>query len=396
MLSFEEASSSRRLRRGNDRNINSITVICFFFYSRPVWPTFTLLKLVRPPKIAGRDSPRASATKSSCTSVSSLACRAFDRRSVQNAHIIEHNANRSLREDRLRMPWTRRCGAAMWWRRGSSESARGSRDADGWEELKRNETKRKEGRGAWMKERAARPEKLNRKDHQVESGVGKICQAPSSVEREHERERVSFPFFFPRFVVFVSLRIYRPVRRRILSIVCQSETGTRPETELPRARVCKLQQEGTIARPCVKNEDIQMEIWFYINHLVEAAAAAAASFYLTEANSSLSCLIFRSLLASNSISPFIERVPSCFSRRDSSVRFRVPSISSLAMPSPLCTFFFTLFFSLLKASWPARSSRWQKDSFVLSRRFQLIFIVYLPGQVPPLRVEVKHPEMKQR
>ena len=149
----------------------------------------------------------------------------------------------------------------MWWRRGSSESARGSRDADGWEEPKRNETKRKGGRGDWMKEReAARPEKLNRKDHQVESGVGKICQAPSSVEREHGRERVSFPFFFPRFVVFVSLRTYRPVRRRILSIVCQSETGTRPETELPRARVCKLQQEGTIARPCVKNEDIQMEI----------------------------------------------------------------------------------------------------------------------------------------
>lgn len=114
-----------------------------------------------------------------------------------------------------------------------------------------------------MEEReAARPEKLNRKDHQVEPGVGKICQAPISAERE----RVSFPFFFfffPGFVGRFSPYLPSPIRRRILSTVYQSETGTRPsETELPRARAraCKLQQEGTIARPCVKNEDIQMEI----------------------------------------------------------------------------------------------------------------------------------------
>lgn len=101
-----------------------------------------------------------------------------------------------------------------------------------------------------MNEReAARPEKLNRKDHQVEAGVGKICQVPNSVKRERERERVSLPSIFFPISSIVSFRTYRPIHRRILSIVCQNETGIRPsETEQPRARANFSKRERSRGR----------------------------------------------------------------------------------------------------------------------------------------------------
>lgn len=193
--------------------------------------------------------------------------------------------------------------------------------------VRKTDEKRSEG-GQGKDREVARPEKLNCKDHR-RAGVGEIRQARRSVEREH-----LFSLLFSHFIGCFSVRAsVNPLDR-----APERDGNTPSETELLR----ELRRKGTIARSCVKNEDIQMEIWFYINQLVEAAAA---SFYLTE-QTSLSHSIVRSLFASN-VSPFVEHTPSRFSSRFEP-RFRVPLHIYLPLllsfnRLPRCASFFVCF-----------------------------------------------------
>lgn len=137
-----------------------------------------------------------------------------------------------------------------------------------------------------------------------------------------------------------------------------------------RSRNEAAESEGTIARPCVKNEDIQMEIWFYINHQPRPSPRRSVW--------QLFCL--------PSLRPFLSRSLPSFS----SLREIGAYISLRCLPSPFSFSRFDPRFPArsrspraLRRSFEARdrrSYRWQRDSFVLSRRFQLIFIVYLPEQ----------------
>lgn len=100
------------------------------------------------------------------------------------------------------------------------------------------------------------------------------------------------------------------------------------------------------------------------------------------------------------LTTFLSPLASSFSLSRASFSLLLPSISSLRritrayflVPSSLSVLIFAIRPTILSAfaapralrrSFETRdrcSYRWQRDSFVLSRRFQLIFIVYLPGQ----------------
>lgn len=137
----------------------------------------------------------------------------------------------------------------------------------------------------------------------------------------------------------------------------------------------KRSRRETIARSCVKNEDIQMEIWFYINHQPESSPRR--SVWLLFCLLSLPLFLFHTL---PSVSFFLSSPPFIGSRAHISLR---------RLPSPVSSSRFDPRFSarsrsscspsLFRDAWPC-SYRWQRDSFVLSRRFQLIFIVYLSDQ----------------
>jgi len=146
-----------------------------------------------------------------------------------------------------------------------------------------------------------------------------------------------------------------------------------------RSRNEAAKSEETIARPCVKNEDIQMEIWFYINHQPGPSPHRFARLLFCLPSLPLFLPRFLPLLSFvHLFLLFIESTRIYISLR----RLLSPFSSSRFDP---CSHDSRRARALraLRRSFEARDRRsywWQRDSFVLSRRFQLIFIVYLPDQ----------------
>lgn len=110
-----------------------------------------------------------------------------------------------------------------------------------------------------------------------------------------------------------------------------------------------------------------MEIWFYINH-----QPGPSPFCLTTFLSPLPLFLSCSF-SSSSFFPFSSSDPRVylFALSFFSVLIFAIRPTILGAPRALCPSF---------EARDRRSYRWQRDSFVLSRRFQLIFIVYLPDQ----------------
>lgn len=186
--------------------------------------------------------------------------------------------------------------------------------------------------------------KLNRTDHQ--ESIGEIA----SYSEVHSRA-----FVLPSFLKSEWRKRFWEEER----MQSGTEAYMRGSAKM-RSRNDAAESGETIARPCVKNEDIQMEIWFYINH--QARAVLPDHFSV----SPLALYLSLSFLS-------LHRIRAC--------------VSLLALSS-----FFVLIFAIRLTILSARSPllfreardrhlyRWQSDSFVLSRRFQLIFIVYLPDR----------------
>lgn len=119
-----------------------------------------------------------------------------------------------------------------------------------------------------------------------------------------------------------------------------------------------------IARPCVKNEDIQMEIWFYINH--QARTVLPGHFSVSPCSLSLPFFPFP---LSNPRVHLLLVLSSSFFVLIFAIRPTIPG-----------AFLFSCSSLLLREARDRHLYRWQRDSFVLSRRLQLIFIVYLPDR----------------
>lgn len=156
--------------------------------------------------------------------------------------------------------------------------------------------------------------KLNRTDHQ--ESIGEIA----SYSQIHSRA-----FVLPSFLKSEWRKRFWEEEKK--------QSGTEAYERECKDEKLKRSRWETIARPCVKNEDIQMEIWFYINH--QARAVLPDHFSVSPCSLSLPFFPFSSSDPRVCISPravFFLRSHICDSTHDSLGAFSV-ALSRGAWPA---------------------------------------------------------------